>query len=460
MSWLDRTFERLGRERSSSINPLSFDDYVSWFEFNGNMYAASGQTTMGRKQEDIGGGYRSLSQLAFKQNGVIFACVATRMLLFGEARFQFRRLSSGRPGDLFGDPSLIALEKPWPGGTTRKLLNRAELDNSLAGNSFWVRRPGNRIKRLRPDWTVIALGSMENPELTGDDVDAEVLGFGYQPGGPSSGRPVETYTVDEVAHYAPFPDPDASYRGMSWISPVIREVMGDKAATDHKLEFFEHAATTNLMVKVDPQIRNPAKFTEWVSAFRAEHEGKGNKYKTLFLGGGSDATAIGANLQEADFKAVQGAGETRIAAAAQVPPVIVGLAEGLEAATYANYASARRRFVDMTMRPLWGEFAGSMQNIVPPPDAGAELWYDDRDIPALRENEEDLARIRTREALMITALIKEGYEPDSAVAAVVSGDWTKLKHSGALSVQLQAPGSTNGTGNGKPAVPVPAAEDV
>jgi phage portal protein BeeE len=49
----------------------------------------------------------------------------------------------------------------------------------------------------------------------------------------------------------------------------------------------------------------------------------------------------------------QGAGETRIAAAAGVPPVIVGLSEGLQAATYSNYSQARRRFADGTMRPLW-----------------------------------------------------------------------------------------------------------
>lgn len=444
------------------ILPLSFDEYASWFAYNGHLYGVTpGSTSMGRKQEEIGGGFRSLAQLAYKQNGVVFACVATRMLMFSEARFKFRRLSSG-PGDLFGDPSLLPLEKPWSGGTTGDLLARAELDVSLAGNFFVARRPGNRLKRMRPDWVTILLGSYQDPDVTGFDLDAEVLGYAYQPGGPSEGRPLETYTADEVAHYAPYPDPEAGYRGMSWLTPVLREIMGDKAATDHKLEFFEHAATTNLMVKVDPQIRQPEKFQEWVKAFRVEHEGQGNRYKTLFLGGGSEAEAIGANLQQADFKAVQGAGETRIAAASGVPPVIVGLSEGLAAATYANYASARRRFIDMTMRPLWRNFAGSLAVVIRPPDAGAELWYDDRDVPALRENEKDAAEIAQQQATTIKTLIDGGFEPDSVVAAVAAGNYKLLKHSGLYSVQLQPAGTElppSGNGVTPKPKPVPAGAD-
>jgi hypothetical protein len=63
-------------------------------------------------------------------------------------------------------------------------------------------------------------------------------------------------------------------------------------------------------------------------------------------------------MKQIDFKVTQGHGETRIAAAAGVPPIIVGLSEGLEAATYSNYGQARRRFADVTMRPLWRERGG------------------------------------------------------------------------------------------------------
>jgi phage portal protein BeeE len=119
-----------------------------------------------------------------------------------------------------------------------------------------------------------------------------------------------------------------------------------------------------------------------------------DKFKTMYLAGGTKMEVVGSNLQQIDFKAVQGAGETRIAAAAGVPPVIVGLSEGLQAATYSNYGQARRRFADNTMRPLWRNFAGSLETIVPPPP-GSRLWYDDRDIQALAEDKKDLAEVRS-----------------------------------------------------------------
>ena len=116
-------------------------------------------------------------------------------------------------------------------------------------------------------------------------------------------------------------------------------------------------------------------------------------YKTMYLAGGADVTIVGSDLKQLDFKLTQGAGETRIAAAAGVPPIIVGLSEGLQAATYSNYGQARRRFSDLTMRPLWGNVVGSLATIVPVP-GGAELWYDDRDIPFLAEDRKDEARDR------------------------------------------------------------------
>jgi hypothetical protein len=74
------------------------------------------------------------------------------------------------------------------------------------------------------------------------------------------------------------------------------------------------------------------------------HAGVANAYKTLYLTAGADATVVGKDLQQLDFKVVQGAGETRIAAAAGIHPVIVGLSEGLAGSSLnaGNFAAARR----------------------------------------------------------------------------------------------------------------------
>ena len=250
----------------------------------------------------------------------------------------------------------------------------------------------DRLQVLRPDWMTILSGIPDKPNTNGWDLGAEVLGYLYQPGGTAGGKDPIPLLPNRVAHFAPMPDPLAPWRGMSWISSVIREIEGDLAATTHKLKFFEGGATPNLLVKSDPQI-TPEKFKEWVKLFKEMHpEGLQGAYQRIFLGGGADASVIGANLRQVDFKQTQGAGETRIAAAAGVPPVLVGLSEGLQAATYSNYGQARRAFADEWARPTWRNFAGSLQTIITTP-SDARLWYDDRDIPFLQEDQKDAAEI-------------------------------------------------------------------
>ncbi len=420
-------------ERSS---PLSFDDWVSYFTFGGSQYGVPlfSQTLQGTREE-VDSTYGGLVSQAYKANGIVFACMRARQSLFSEARFRYRRVRNGKPGDLFGDRSLKILEEPWPGATTGDLLNRAIQDADLGGNAFNALR-GDTIRRMRPDWVTMVLGS-ETADLQAGDLDVDFLGIVYHPGGKYSGRTPVTLLRDEFAHWAPLPDPTAQFRGMSWLTPVAREIAGDSATTNHKLSYFENGATPNLAVTLDPDISlTDAK--EWIELFKQNHEGSVNAYKTLFLGGGAKPVSVGSDLRQIDFKSVQGAGETRIAAAAGVPPIIVGLSEGLAAATYSNYGQARRAFADLTMRPLWRSFAGSLAQIIDVP-ADAELWYDDADISFLQEDMKDAAEILSVKATSLGVLVRDGWTPDSAKAFIMSGDFAVLEHTGLFSVQLQPP---------------------
>jgi hypothetical protein len=246
-----------------------------------------------------------------------------------------------------------------------------------------------------------------------------------------------TYDVSQVAHFAPSPDPLSPKRGMSWLTPVIREISADIGMTEHKRAFLVNGATPNLVISLDPAISKAA-YDQWVATFKAGHTGVRNAYETMFLGGGAKAEVVGKDLQQLDFKLVQGAGETRIAAAAGVPPVIVGLSEGLQAATYSNYGQARRRFADGTMRPLWRNLCGSLETILLRP-TGADLAIDDSDIAFLQDDMKDRADIQSTNASAIGQLVKDGFTPESAVLSVTTNDLTNLVHTGLYSVQLQPP---------------------
>jgi hypothetical protein len=92
------------------------------------------------------------------------------------------------------------------------------------------------------------------------------------------------------------------------------------------------------------------------------------------------------------------------------------------------------------MRPLWRNMAGSLANIIDVP-ANAELWYDDRDIPFLQEDQKDAAEILSIKAQAIKALTEAGFT--NAVEAIEAGDLNRLTHTGLFSVQLQPAGNQN-----------------
>jgi hypothetical protein len=429
---------------------ISLDEWASYFSFGGNLYPMGLNQTLNSTQEQIGPNFDSLITQAYQQNAVVFACVLTRLKFFSQARFQFQHMADGTPGDLFGgtdgrNPAyrgLSLLAHPWPGATTGDLLARALQHADLAGNGFLALRSGPRIRPIRPNWVTIVLGSSDSYEQDAWDLDAEVVGYIYHPGGRYSGKAPEVLLREEVAHFAPYPDPMARYRGMSWMTPIIREIMADSAATTHKLKFFENGATPNLIVSMDKSIL-PDKFREWIAMFEQKHTGVFNAYKTLYLGAGAVAQPVGTNLQQLDFKVTQGAGETRIAAAAGIHPSVVGLSEGLQGSTLnaGNFGATRRLVAEGTLYHLWQNICGSLEVIVPPPPA-ARLWFDERTIPFLREDRKDAADIQQVKASTIATLLTAGYIADSVTAAVESEDMSLLKHSGLFSVQLQAPGST------------------
>lgn len=444
MSWWRRL---LGLRRSTggeTEKRFAFQDWVDLFKFDGTAYPFLRTSMDTLDEESVGATFGAIA----RANGPTFALIVARMQVFSQARFQWTRFERGAPSDLFFSPELRILERPWAGGTTADLLARLEQDASLAGNSYTRRvfdvRRGDRLVRLRPDWVSIALGSQTDAEHPSEAADVEVIGYAYK---PPNAR-MRTFLPDEIAHYAPIPDPDHNFLGMSWITPVLRDLLGDNLMTDHKRAFLRNAATPNLVIRFDPTINIDA-VKEFKEIFEAEHEGVLNAYRTVFLGGGADATVVGKDFKQIDFAVVQGKAESRLAAAAGVPPSWVGFSEGLQgsALNAGNFTAARRRFGDGTMQHLWANAAASLETIVTPPDDGASLWFATKGIPFLHMDAIDAAEVQAKEAQTITALVRDGFTPGSAIDAVRNNDWTRLVHTGLTSVQLHEPGAESPNGD-------------
>lgn len=372
----------------------------------------------------------SSTMQAYAGNSIVFGAILARLSLFSEASFAFRDLSDKH---LFGSneldgrrlTALRKLEQPWPNGTTGELLARMVQDIDLAGNAY-VWDAGDQLVRLRPDWMTII------SELVSDPLGRQyrkVVGYYFEP--PQSAveaGPAQYFTVEEIAHWSPIPDPWANFRGMSWLTPVIREVAADNAMTGYKIQYLENAASPNLLIKYKQKLAQgtAARIQQQVEA---RHGGVDNAFKTMVLDEGADTTVIGNSFEQMNFATVQAAGENRILIASGVPGIVIGSKEGLMAATYSNYEQAMRRFADVTMRPLWRSVCACLSQLVAVP-AGARLWFDVSDIAALRQGEKERADTLLVQAQAIAELCRFGFDPGSAVAAISSASMEQLTHTG------------------------------
>lgn len=363
-------------------------------------------------------------------NPVVYGLVRTRVDLFAQATFAWRRYSGGsRPttADLFTDSRLAPLDNP--AGT----LEWCELDVSTAGNSFWVVDSGV-LRRLPPQWCTIVLGSRRAPDDAAVAWDAEPIGLIYLPPGKQP-EDAETFTWAEVAHYAPERDPQARWRGMSYLRPAMEDVRSDNSARRYVTKFFDHAATPNLAVVFDP-----ATTLETIEAFRdkflEKHSGVTQAFRTAFLGGGADIRTVGSSMKDLDSADVRREMHVAVAHAAGINPMAVGLME----VNYANVRESSRAISDRKIRYLWLRAVDAFRPLVGPAPAGATLWYDVSGVSALQADALDDAQVQAQQASTMVSLLNGGFEPDTVVSAVTTGDFTRLVHTGLVSVQLIPPG--------------------
>lgn len=373
---------------------------------------------------------------AYGGNSIVWSVMLRRIMLFSEAEFKFQDKTTKR---LFGSAALAPLETPWVNGSTGELLARMEQDVSLAGNAY-IWNAGDHLERLRPDWVTIV--SKVREDSLGRQ-SRQVIGYWFEPVGDSA-RNAQFFDVDEIAHWSPIPDPLANFRGMSWLTPVLREIDADIRMIAFRDAYFRNSATPNVILKYQQRLTGD-RVAHVRDMLAARHTGPDNAFKTLVLDEGADASVVGHNMEGAAFAALQAAGELRIANAGGVPPLVVGLSEAIKAARQAGlYADAMRAFADATMRPQWRTACVALSSLVKVPP-GARLWYDASGISALRPAESDAATTMAAQASTANTLIMAGFEPDSIIAAISAQDMTLLVHSGMTSVQLYTPGEHGDT---------------
>jgi hypothetical protein len=429
---VDRFLPAKSQERSVTWWP----GVSEFLPFGGQQYVLTPQTTYGGQAEPTGFGAGELG--AITCNGTVYGIVRTRVDLFAQVKFAWRRFGAGaKPmaSDLFTGPELAPLDFP------ADMLEWFELDAAAAGASCAV-IDGGVVRRLPPRWCTIVLGSPRSPDDPGNAWDSRPIGLiCLAPGRPAD--EAEVFTWDEVIHYCPERDPEARWRGISYLRPVMEDVAADNGARRYLTRFFENNATPNMAVVFPPEVQK-----ETIEAFRdmflAKHAGVAQAFRTAFLGGGADLKVVGVNLKDLDTENVRNQIHIDIANASGVPSMSMGLLE----VNYANGKEANRALADRKLRYLWMKAVQALRPVIGPVPAGATLWYDPTGISALQADSIDDATVQAQQAQTMRTLIDGGFDPQSVTKAVTTGDMTKLVHSGNLSVQLipagQLPADTSG----------------
>lgn len=363
----------------------------------------------------------SFAQNANATDSPVFSAILVRMMLLAEAQFQFQAKDDKH---LYGNTSLAVLEHPFgPDTVSGELIARCEQDASLAGNSYTWSPPGEDVLvRLRPDWVTIV---SELVPVAGGGAYRRKIGYWHQPPMGVSGQGAGFMApAAEVAHWAPIPDPQAAFRGMSWLTAAMRDVQGDDAMAQYKIRYLQANATPNLVIKYAQKLQR-ATIDSLRERLSARYGGPDNAGKTLVLDQGADLVAVGNSLSQIDFTNVMSLGIERILAPAGVPPLLIGL-ESIKGAG-KSYQEVIRRFGDLTLRPLWRSLCGALEPLVPGVPAGSRLWVDTSEIAALQDGEQVRAQVTLIRAQALLALEQAGYDRMSAVKAIEAGDMGQLE---------------------------------
>jgi hypothetical protein len=390
--------------------------------YNENYYTgaeyATGLDVSGQGREGSPQGIVRLARQAYRQNGIVFACEAVKQWLFSEARFQFEALDDGH---IFGDTSLRLLEHPWPNGDSGNLLGRACNDGSMGNCYFRKAVPAGGgdpvLVRMVPEKVTII-----SQELADDLGRTWKQPIGYlEDMGP--GREPQMFTTEEVGHFAPLVDPDAAWRGMSWLTPILSDVRSDAKLTEYKTFHLDNGAMPGLVIKYAVKLSNKTIDT-LRKRVRAKYGGAENAGNVLVLDEGADLAVAGSTLEQLQYDAVSKAGERRVCAAAGPGLLVIcGFDKG-------GYQEAIRELADLWARPNWRMLCASLEHLIPGPMANPEvpvrLWYDVGGIAALREGELQRAQAFLVKAQGLASSVAAGFTRQSAVKAAETGDLALL----------------------------------
>ncbi len=317
--------------------------------------------------------YQSSASAGFGRNELVYACIRERAENLPQSVL---RVYPGDQPAAHGESlenhrlrKLIAQPNPVTGEFEFFELSVTYLD--LAGNCYWLIQRGRdglpaELWPVRPDLIRIF------PTL-----DPRVWSYGYILDPTTSARNVTSAIIPIASRdmiHVKYANPLSAYFGQAPLRPAARA----------------NYAVPGVVIKTSSEVTQAVADKlkrKWKASFAGARRGE-----PAVLQAGMDVQPLGMSLRDLEFPDLRAFSESRICAALQVPPILVGAKVGLDRSTFTNYAEARkqlwegaifslqRRFRDPVETQLLPEFSGTGR-------ARVTTRWDNSQVLALQEAE-------------------------------------------------------------------------
>lgn len=253
------------------------------------------------------------------------------------------------------------------------------------GNAYWYIARDQRGR-------AVELWYLPHPSVTvvaGKTTDRFVERYEYRQAGQVVSLPVE-----DVVHFRFGIDPDCQQRGLSPLANLMRELLTDQEASTYTTAVLQNLGIPGALISpADPSAVIPPEQAELIkTTYQSRMTGRERGSAIVFPTGVrvdypdvSPERMLLARLREIP--------ETRVAAAFNLPPGVVGLLTGLQyTATYNNIAEARDAAYESGVLPLQRRFAETLAQQFRLSE-NERIAFDNSNVRALQDDEEKRARM-------------------------------------------------------------------
>lgn len=198
-----------------------------------------------------------------------------------------------------------------------------------------------------------------------------------------SGATNKLFTADEIIHFMYF-HPENPYYGLSPVEVLKTSLGADIRALDWNKVFFDNSAIPEGVLSTTARL-SASDIRMHRELWQEEHGGVRKAHRTAIMGQGMEYKPMGPTHRQMGFLDLLKYTREQILGVYGVPPVVLGLFEGV------NRASAqvmRRLFYEQTVMPRLGKIESTLTYSLIKPGENVQLIFDVGAIEALREDME------------------------------------------------------------------------